>query len=122
MMPKELEHKYLDCINGLPGPLIKWFLKSMGRQGIYELCKKMGNNKAIAKTVVGYSNGSEIKFFEGELHGEIVTPQGDNFGWDPIFKPIGHDKTLALMNVEERNAIKMRGQALRKLKEYLNNH
>lgn len=111
---------YLEGLNGLPGPLIKWFLKSLGRQGIYEMCEKLGNFKAIAKTVIGYSNGDEILFFEGELNGEIVKPQGDNFGWDPIFKPEGHEKTLALMSVEERNKIKMRGQALRKLKDYLN--
>jgi inosine/xanthosine triphosphate pyrophosphatase family protein len=31
---------YIDCLPGLPGPLIKWFLKTIGRQGIYEICKK----------------------------------------------------------------------------------
>lgn len=111
---------YLECLNGLPGPLIKWFLKSLGREGIYNLCNKMNNNNATAKTVVGYTNGKEIKYFSGELKGEVVKPQGDNnFGWDPIFKPEGHNKTLALMSVDERNKIKMRAQALNKLKNYL---
>ena len=67
-----------------------------------------------------FSYGKEIEFFEGVLEGEIVKPQGDNFGWDPIFKPHNSDKTLALMSLEERNKIKMRGQALRKLREFIN--
>src|SRR3989339_330772 len=62
---------YLDCLNGLPGPLIKWFLKSLGREGIYNLCEKMGNNNATAKTVIGYTNGKEIQYFSGELKGTI---------------------------------------------------
>ena len=24
---------YLDCLNGLPGPLIKWFMKTIGNDG-----------------------------------------------------------------------------------------
>lgn len=110
---------YLNCLNGLPGPLIKWFLKTLGREGIYNLCNKMGDNNATAKTVIGYTNGKKIEYFSGELKGKIVKPEGDNFGWDPIFKPAGQDKTLALMSLDERNKIKMRAQALRQLKNYL---
>ncbi|MFA5405940.1 MAG: non-canonical purine NTP pyrophosphatase [Candidatus Nanoarchaeia archaeon] len=112
---------YLDCLNGLPGPLIKWFLKALGRQGIYDLCNKLGNYQATAKTIVGYTDGKDIKFFEGELSGIVVPPVGDHFGWDPIFKPDGYDKTLSLMSVDERNKIKMRGQALRKFNQFYKN-
>jgi len=111
---------HLDCLNGLPGPLIKWFMDRLGRQGVYDLCKRLGNHGVTAKTIVGYSNGGQTLFFEGLLKGLIVEPRGDHFGFDPIFKPIGYERTLALMSVEERNKIKMRGQALRKLKDYLN--
>jgi len=37
---------YLDALNGLPGPLIKWFMKTFGGRGLYEIAYKMGNNKA----------------------------------------------------------------------------
>jgi len=112
---------YLDYLNGLPGPLIKWLLKALGRQGIYDLCNKMGNTRATAKTIVGYTNGTDVKFFEGELKGTVVEPSGDHFGWDPIFRPDGYDKTLALMSVDERNKIKMRGQALSKFNQFYKN-
>lgn len=112
---------YLDCLNGLPGPLIKWFLKTIGNQGLFEITEKLGNNKAQAKTIIGYSNTSgEINFFEGVLSGQIVLPRGENgFGWDEIFMPDNHDKTFAQMKPHEKNEISMRRNAVNKLKEFL---
>src|SRR3989339_882781 len=28
---------YIDCLNGFPGPLIKWLLKAVGNEGIYKM-------------------------------------------------------------------------------------
>ena len=111
---------YINCLNGFPGPLIKWFLKALGNKGIYELVSKYEDKGVVAKTVIGYADGKTVKFFEGVLKGEIVSPRGkENFGWDPIFKPLGFEKTLAEMSLEEKNEISMRKKALEKLKEYL---
>lgn len=112
---------YLDCLNGLPGPLIKWFLKAVGAKGIADMTQKLGNDKAEAKTIIGYAKNGEVKFFEGLIHGQIVAPQGETtFGWDPIFKPKGYDKTFAQMSRQEKNEISMRRLALSKLKQFLN--
>src|SRR3989344_9423933 len=35
---------YLDCLGGLPGPLIKWFMKTIGNEGLCNLAEKLGNN------------------------------------------------------------------------------
>jgi len=115
---------YFECLNGLPGPLIKWFLQSLGNNGLYELVEKYENKKVMAKTVIGYSNGDkDLHFFQGELAGTIVKPQGtDGFGWDPIFQPDGFDKTLSEFSLEEKNKISMRNAALMNLKEYLDQH
>ena len=112
---------YLDCLNGLPGPLIKWFLQTIGNDGLSNLAEKLGNNKAIAKTIIGYAkNPEKVHFFEGVIKGKIVKPQGETtFGWDPIFLPDGYEKTFAQMDKEEKNKISMRRQALNKLKEFL---
>jgi inosine triphosphate pyrophosphatase len=109
---------YLDALNGLPGPLIKWFLKTIGNSGLYDIANKLGNNRAQAKTIIGYAKSlDEILFFEGVIKGEIVSPRGDNgFGWDAIFKPDGYTKTFAQMTVEEKNAISMRRIAFERLK------
>jgi inosine triphosphate pyrophosphatase len=112
---------YMDCLGGLPGPLIKWFLKSVGNDGLANLAKKLGNPSAQAKTIIGYSRADgRTKFVEGVLKGEIVSPRGDSdFGWDPIFQPEGHEKTFAQMTKKEKNEISMRRHALNKLKKVL---
>ena len=112
---------YLDCLNGLPGPLIKWFLKTMGTQGLFDIADKFGNYGATAKTIFGLAqNQNGIYFFEGELSGKVVAPRGETgFGWDTIFQPDGAMKTFAEMGHEEKNKISMRRLAAEKLKDYL---
>jgi len=112
---------YFKCLNNLPGPLIKWFMQTMGNEGLYDLANKLGNTGVEAKTIIGYAkNSEEIYYFEGSLKGNLVKPRGDtNFGWDPIFQPEGYDKSLAELSKEEKNEISMRRLALNKLKEHL---
>lgn len=111
----------LDCLSGLPGPMIKWFEKAIGNVGIAELANKYTNCAATAKVVLGYKKDSEIKYFEGSLEGEIVEPRGDkDFGWGPIFQPYGHKKTFGEMDRAEKNSLSMRKIAFQKLSDYLN--
>ena len=112
----------VSSMNGLPGPFIKWFLHSVGIDGIWRMASAFGSTEAQAKALVGYAKDIEnIEFFEGIIEGKIVEPRGDaRFGWDPIFQPEGHDKTFAEMSPEEKNSISHRKQAATKLKEFLN--
>lgn len=111
---------YLECLNGLPGPLIKWFLQTIGGAGLYKICQAYGNVNAKAKTVIGYADvKGNIEFFEGEIEGRIAEPrENSGFGWDPVFVPNGYDRTFAQMGAEEKNKISMRSIATRKLKEH----
>jgi inosine/xanthosine triphosphate pyrophosphatase family protein len=65
--------------------------------------------------------GNEAIWFEvateGRLLGEITQqPLGLNgFGYDPIFRVTGSDRTLAQLSAEEKNAISHRGRALARL-------
>jgi|SRR3990167_4328421 len=110
---------YLDCLHGLPGPLIKWFLKTMGNAGLVEITQKFGNNRAQAKIIIGYAKSKDdVKFFENTIEGTIVEQRGEGgFGWDPIFQPTGSAKTFAEMTPAEKNSISMRRLALEKLKK-----
>lgn len=114
---------YINSLNGFPGPLIKWFLISLGNEGIVKLLKNYKDKTAIAKTIIGFINKKgKIYFFEGEIKGKIVSPRGSKgFGWDSIFQPDFSNKTLAEMSLEEKNKISMRTIALNKFKEYLKN-
>ena len=112
---------YIDCLNGLPGPLAKWFLKAIGNDGLFEIVERLGRTGAEAKTIVGYAKShEEIYYFEGNIKGKIVSPRGNfGFGWDQIFQPEGSRKTFAEMTLEEKNQISMRRIALNHLKEFL---
>ena len=107
----------INSLNGLPGPFIKWFLKTLGNKGIYDLIKDKKDKSAIARTIIGYADRERILFFEGQTKGEIVEPFSDKgYGWDSIFKPNKSEKTFAEMSDEIRD---MRKKALIKLKNYL---
>jgi non-canonical purine NTP pyrophosphatase (RdgB/HAM1 family) len=111
---------YLTCMDGLPGPFIKFFLNTVGRKGVYKIAQSFGDFDAEARTHVGYYNKGEIKFFEGIVKGKIIKETGpSDFGWDPIFVPEGYNKSFQQMTREEKNAVSMRGRAVKKLKDYL---
>jgi non-canonical purine NTP pyrophosphatase (RdgB/HAM1 family) len=111
---------YLTGLNGFPGPLIKWMLQAVGNNGVYELCQKIQNKHAVAKTVIGYFDGQDVLFFEGEVEGRIVSPSGiDGFGWDEIFQPDGLNETFAEMGDEFKPEFSMRTRAFQKLRDHL---
>ena len=110
-------------MGGLPGPLIKWFLKTIKVEGLYHIAESYNNFKAEAKTLIGYYNNGKIEFFEGIIKGKIVKPTGPtDFGWDSIFQPEGFDKSFQQMTKQEKNQISMRKKSVEKLKEYLDNY
>jgi inosine triphosphate pyrophosphatase len=112
----------LGCLNGLPGTMIKWFEKSVGVPGIAELALRYEDHSAIARVTIGYRDSAgQTHYFTGEQTGQIVAPRGTKspFGWNPIFQPDGHEQTFAEMSVEEKNALSMRGIAVRKLVQHL---
>lgn len=107
--------------NGLPGALVKWFVESVGNEGILRMMQGEQNRAAIAKTAIGFYDGTETRVFVGVLSGAIAERvRGANgFGWDPIFIPDGHHATFAEMSAEEKNALSMRRQAVEAMKESL---
>lgn len=111
----------VKSLGELPGPMIKWFLTSLGLKGLAELVLKQKNQLAIAKTTIGLLNHNyKMKFFEGVISGRIVLPRGKNgFGWDLIFQPDGSDKTFAQMDQKEKNMVSMRRLAVEKMLRFM---
>lgn len=66
-------------------------------------------------------NGTEHKF-EGVCKGTILayTKGEKGFGYDPIFLPLGANKTFAEMDMEEKNKFSHRKKAMDKLVDFLN--
>lgn len=107
---------YFEELNGLPGALVKFFIKSLSLEQMCSLVKE--NRKAAAITCIVYFDGKTIKVFKGETKGEIADgPRGTNgFGWDPIFIPEGYNQTFAEITSEEKEYNFMRKEAIEKLK------
>lgn len=78
---------------------------------------------AAFRTVIAYCDGGQTRYFHGVLHGKIgFGPRGkEGFGYDPVFIPDGHARTLAEMLPEEKNAISHRGQAVQRFAAFLRN-
>jgi XTP/dITP diphosphohydrolase len=58
---------------------------------------------------------------DGTCEGTLLTrPSGSRgFGYDPIFVPVGWDRTMAELADEEKDRISHRGRAFRALRELL---
>jgi XTP/dITP diphosphohydrolase len=83
--------------------------------------KEASNRAARFKTVVALTTPTKIETFEGICTGIILKEQhgANGFGYDPIFRPTGFDKSFAQMTQEEKAAISHRGKAVRQLIDYL---
>ena len=78
---------------------------------VIALIQKVGNLNCVER----------INFFEGIVEGEITRERSGvgGFGYDPIFRPDGYDKTFAELGNEIKNQISHRARATAKLCAYL---
>ena len=78
---------------------------------------------AFVCTIVLAAQGRIIWEGEGRCEGYIAeepSQGGHGFGYDPLFVPLGYDRTFADMSPEEKDRISHRGRALRAAVEFLN--
>ena len=119
----------VEVLNGAPGV---YSARYAGEKATFEdnvqklltALKGVQNRKARFRTVISlYLNGKQL-FFEGICDGFIEKSVSGTkgFGYDPVFRPKGFDKTFAEMDLNEKGLISHRGLAVKKLVEYLNNH
>lgn len=108
-----------------PGPLVKWMLQAGGGPSlILKLLEGEKDRRATARLAIGFHDGKKPHIFFGEAIGTVAHEiRGDNgFGWDRIFIPEGYDQTFAEMPSELKNSISHRGNALKKLHDFLKNN
>lgn len=79
------------------------------------------NREAQFRTVIAICLGEDTYVFEGIAKGNITNkPMGINgFGYDPVFQPAGFTETFAQLSAEKKNQISHRGEAFRKLLQFL---
>lgn len=76
--------------------------------------------KFICAIAIAYPSG-KVKVVKGICRGEIMHEmRGKNgFGYDPVFRPYGYQKTFAEMRPAFKNKISHRAKALKKLKQII---
>jgi XTP/dITP diphosphohydrolase len=116
----------VEVLNGEPGV---YSARYAGRNATYKdnvqkLLKELNgktNRTAQFRTLVALVSESYEYTFEGVCKGEITLEQkGEKgFGYDPIFKPEGFDKTFAELDAVTKNEISHRGRAIQKFVQFL---
>ncbi|MEM3731495.1 MAG: XTP/dITP diphosphatase [Candidatus Bathyarchaeia archaeon] len=111
---------FVDALNGFPGPYASYVYKTIGNKGLLKLMENVENRRAKFESVVAYISPKcqQPICFKGEVAGEITREERRKasqlgFGFDPIFKPRGVDKTFAEMQISEKNKYSHRAEALR---------
>lgn len=117
----------IEALNNEPGV---YSARYLGENTSYEIKNKsildrlvnsINRNARFVSVVCLILSNQEIQTFEGIMPGSIgFEPRGNNgFGYDPIFVPKGYELSYAEMDIDTKNQLSHRGQALRKAVEYL---
>ena len=115
---------FLDCLNGFPGPFIKWwFEKTVGEEKTCRIAKLFDQYDCAWTTILGYFDGKDTHFLEETVNGTLPeTPRGTNgYHWDTIFIPEGDMRTFAEMTFEEKQSYAVTKKLLERLKAIVNN-
>ncbi|AEM38567.1 non-canonical purine NTP pyrophosphatase, rdgB/HAM1 family [Pyrolobus fumarii 1A] len=112
---------YIDALGGFPGAMAAHVYKTIGVEGILKLMENVENRRARFVTSVVAVIPPHIVEARGTVEGVITRESrgSGGFGFDPIFQPLGADKTFAEMSIEEKNRYSHRARAFRALCEQL---
>ncbi len=117
----------VEALNGEPGVYSARYAGEQRSsedniQKILKNLKDVSNRNAQFETVIALQFQGKQHLFTGICKGEITLAKaGDQgFGYDPIFKAEGYDKTFAEISLQEKNQIGHRGKAVQLLVQFLN--
>ncbi|MDN3493110.1 non-canonical purine NTP diphosphatase [Winogradskyella bathintestinalis] len=117
----------VEALNGDPGVFSARYAgpQRNAEDNIDKLLSELKNNtnrKAQFKTVIALHYKGKLHTFTGICKGEITNQiHGDGgFGYDPIFKAEGYDKTFSEISLDVKNKIGHRGKAVAQLIDFLN--
>ena len=118
----------INALNGEPGV---YSARYAGPKATYDdntdkVLYKMKNEtdrSARFKTVITYYTEGKYVQFEGITEGVILEERKGSagFGYDPIFRPLGADKTYAEMTLEEKNGFSHRKKSFELFANHLIN-
>jgi XTP/dITP diphosphohydrolase len=119
----------IEALNGEPGVYSARYAgdskdSQANMDKVLQKLEKINKRNARFRTVISLVLNGNEKQFEGIVEGEIIRQKkgSSGFGYDPVFLPVGCEKTFAEMNMKEKNRISHRARAVQKLVEYLQQH
>ena len=116
----------VDALGGRPGV---WSARYAGEGATYamnvdKLLAELSDvpidrRTARFRTVIAVAGPAGEWTVDGVCEGEIMTERiGEGgFGYDPVFRPAGYDRSFAEMSIEEKNLISHRGKALKAFRD-----
>ena len=112
----------VDALGGRPGPR-----SARSTRNLAELIRSIRGIPAGGLTAryrcvaASAAPGGELVSAEGLCEGTLTSkPRGSGgFGYDPIFVPVGWDRTMAELEPDEKDRISHRGRAFRALRALL---
>ena len=118
----------VDALGGAPGVhTADWAATPQGRDFVMAMSRTWDALEEIeapeprtarfrCTLVLAWPDGHD-EVFEGALEGRCVWPMRgiEGHGYDPMFQPDGHERTLGQMSAGEKNRISHRARALEKL-------
>ncbi len=112
---------FIDSLGGFPGVYSSYAFRTLGMRGILKLLQGVPGRGATFKTVLGLYHNGTAALFQGECRGRISTsPEGDGgFGYDPVFIPVGEERSFAEMTPSEKNGVSHRGRAVAALVKHI---
>lgn len=116
----------VDALNGEPGVYSARYAGNQknaddNMNKLLLALENSNNRTARFKTIISLNINEEHHLFEGIAEGEITNEKNGTkgFGYDPIFRPKGSEKTFAELTLATKNKIGHRGKAIQKLLTYL---
>jgi non-canonical purine NTP pyrophosphatase (RdgB/HAM1 family) len=113
---------FLDCLNGFPGPFVKWFYsETVGAEKTCRIAELFNQPGCQWTTVLGYFDGQEAHFLEETVKGTVADrPRGTNgYDWDAIFVPLEETRTFAQMSFEEKQEYAVTKKLLGRFAEFI---
>ena len=120
----------VDALNGEPGVYSSRYAGTDGDNEannaklLNELSKLPSSTPKTARfkcVMVIAENGERLAYFEGSVEGSIISElTGEKgFGYDPLFIPVGYEKTFAQLGNDVKNNLSHRAEALKQVITWL---
>jgi XTP/dITP diphosphohydrolase len=116
----------VEALNNEPGVFSARYAgeSNNAEANMNKLLQNLGDNlnrKAQFRTAIALNLNQKQFIFEGICKGEILIEKcgASGFGYDPIFKPTGFQKSFAEMTMNEKGTISHRGKAIQQLVTFL---